>query len=194
MLDSNVFIVEEKGRCLIVDCAVELSKIKEFVGNNKVDGILLTHGHYDHSAYCNEYAREYSCKIYANLNIKQTLLDIEAIYSEKTDIIDDFSKFMFVGDCKLKVGIFDVECISAQGHSVCSECYKIENSLFAGDVLFENGIGRTDLIGSDKEEMLKTLTKLENISFDKVFSGHGNGSDFEAQKKNILIFKRFLSR
>lgn len=194
-IDSNVFIIKNGEHCLIVDCAVGLDKVKEAIGSAKVDGILLTHGHYDHSIFCDDYAKAFNAKIYANENIKQTLSNSEANYSEGQFEMQDFSNFVFIkDDCKLKISEFDVECFSSPGHSKCSECYLIDDNLFAGDVLFENGIGRTDLIGSDKQEMFNTLCKLEKIGFKNVFSGHGGQSDDIIQSKNIAIFKRFLSR
>lgn len=194
-LDSNVFVVEKDNHCIIVDCGANLDKVKQVVGTNVVDGILLTHGHFDHSVYCNEYANFFDTKVYANEKVKATLLDSEANYSEGKLIIDDFSKFVFIKeDCRLKIGDFEVECISAEGHSPCCECYKIDNNLFAGDVLFENGIGRTDLIGSNKQDMIKTISKLDEISYEKVFSGHGGDSDKNMQQKSLAVYKRFLAR
>ncbi|MBO5344794.1 MAG: MBL fold metallo-hydrolase, partial [Clostridia bacterium] len=70
----------------------------------------------------------------------------------------------------------------------------IGDTLFAGDVLFENGIGRVDLIGSSKNDMIDSLGKLEHISYDKVLSGHGEESNKEKQRKNLTIYKRFLTR
>lgn len=195
LLDSNVFIVEKDNHCLIIDCGVEVDIVKHLVSSQVVDGILLTHGHFDHSAHCNEYAKLFNTKIYASEKIKETLTDKDAIYSEDKTIIDDFSNFIFIKeDCKLNLGDFEIECFSAEGHSPCCEYYKIEGTLFAGDVLFENGIGRVDLIGSNKNDMIDSLGKLECISYDKVFSGHGEESNKEKQRKNLTIYKRFLTR
>jgi len=194
-LESNVFVVEKQGHCLIVDSGANLNYVAKVVGDKIVDAVLLTHGHYDHSIYCQQYASRFNSKIYAYINIKDTLSDGEANYSEGNFEINDFSNFVFIEeDCKIKIGVFDVECITSEGHSPCSICYKIGDNLFAGDFLFENGIGRTDLIGSNKKEMIKSLEKFENIDFENVFSGHGDESDKSMQEKNIKLFKRFLTR
>ncbi len=195
ILDSNVFVVEKNGHCLIVDCGAEVEKVASIVGNLSVDGILLTHGHFDHAVYCNEYAKLFGAKIYADVKAVEAMSDSIANYSNGEFALNDFSNIITIyGDKKIKLGEFEIDCISASGHSACSQCYLIAGNLFAGDVLFENGIGRTDLIGSDRKEMIKTLNKLEEIEFDKVFSGHGEESDRTDQLKNISIFKRFLQR
>lgn len=193
--DSNTFVIEKGDEVLIVDAGAELEKVKSFTINKKVVGILLTHGHYDHSAYCNEYAEEFSCPIFAHEKASDTMKNKDAFYGDNGQKMEDFSRFQFTQqDCFLQIGGFNVQCITAEGHSPCCVCYKIDNILFTGDVLFENGIGRTDLVGSNKKSMLSTLIKLDDINFDKVYSGHGGQSTLLAQKKNIAIFKRFLAR
>lgn len=194
-LDSNVFVVKKNGHALIVDCGAEIEKVTGVVGGLKVDAILLTHGHYDHSLYCNEYALQFGAKIYANVEVLKTISDGRANYSEGKLIINDYSNIISIeSDEKMKLGEFAVETFSAPGHSPCCQCYLIDGNLFAGDVLFENGVGRTDLLGSDKQKMIETLSKIEKVDFDKVFSGHGDESDRTEQLKNISIFKRFLTR
>ena len=194
-LQSNTFVLIKENHALIVDCGANIEDVKQIVLNKKVDGILLTHGHYDHSRFCNEYAKTFSCKIYASDKIVKTMSDSEALYAEDGRAFDDFANFKFIeDDKKIKIGDFDIECYYCPGHSICSVCYKIDNILFAGDVLFDRSIGRTDLKFSDRKMMYNSLCKLEQITFDSVCSGHGDSSTFNEQKKNIAVYKRFLTR
>ncbi len=195
ILESNTYILKKDGEALIVDCGCTLDKVENAVGENKVVGVLLTHGHYDHSINCNEYAKKFGCKIYANAMVAETVTDFEANYSDDKSVIEDLSNFVFIEkDMTLSLGNFQVECISAPGHCHCCECYLVEGNLFAGDVLFARGVGRMDLKSSSKEDMYSSLLKLEKLDFDKVFSGHGESTLRDAQLKNINIFKKFLSR
>jgi len=192
--DANVFVIEKDNSCLIIDAGATLEKVKNAVNGKKVEAVLLTHGHFDHSLHANDYAKEFNCPVYANKEIPKTMKDKKANYSEDI-VLDDFSHFIFIDeDKKIKTANFEIECFYCPGHSVCCEVYKIEDQLFAGDVLFARGVGRTDLIGSSKEEMYLSLCKLENVKFDTVHSGHDNDSTYEWQQKNIKIFKRFLAR
>ena len=194
-LDAHVYVLKKDKQCLIIDSGASLEDIKRVIGDCKVMGILLTHGHFDHSCYCLDYAKEFNCNIYANENIKITLTDPKAIYSEDYSTIEDFSQFEIIKEDKtLTLGDFEVNCYYCPGHSLCSECYVIDGVLFAGDVLFENGIGRTDLKYGNKQDMYNSLCKLESITFEKVYSGHGEESDYQFQMKNIKVFKRFLTR
>lgn len=195
-LEANVYVLtNDKNESLIIDSGATVQDVKSAVGSSKVVAILLTHGHYDHSAFANEYAKFFDCPIYASNHIKQTMTDGEAIYSEDHSTINDFSRFVFIeDDQKLKLGGFEIDCFYTPGHSVCCECYLIENNLFAGDVLFNGGIGRTDLKFSSKKQMISSLNKLGSVKFETAFSGHGEQSDYDFQMKNIKIFTKFLTR
>lgn len=195
LLRSNTFIIENDENAILIDCGCDLQKVKENIGDKKVVAIFLTHGHYDHSFYCKDYAREFNVPIYASEFIKETLMDPKANYSDGQFSLKDFNEFVFLkNDQDFHVGNFEVKSFWSPGHSKCCQVYLIEGLMFAGDVLFENCVGRVDLIGSSKKDMLKTLDKLENISFKKLYSGHGDESNCLTQQKNIKLFKRFLSR
>lgn len=195
LLESNTFILENDDECLVIDCGCELEAVKDVVGNKKVMGILLTHGHFDHSAHCNEYASYFNCKLYASEEIKATLTDKIAIYNEDYSIIKDISKFIYVKDEEnLKLGGFDIKCYAFPGHCPCAMGFLIDNNLFAGDFLFAKSFGRVDLKNGNKEEMLASLNKLENIDFETLYSGHGEESTKEDQLRNLKLYKRFLTR
>lgn len=195
LLDSNTFVLEKGENVLIIDCGCGLDRVKKNVGNKTVVGIFLTHGHYDHALYCNEYAKYFNCNIYANEKIKNTISNAVAFYSKDGSVINDFSHFKFLKeDCLIELDDFKVDCYSFAGHSPCCEGYVIENNLFAGDFLFAKSFGRVDFINSNKHDMLKSFEKVKDIEFDKVYSGHGEESTKEQQLRNLQLYRRFLTR
>lgn len=193
-LDANVFLVEKDGHLVIIDSGASLEKILPFVKGKKVEGVCLTHAHFDHALHCQEYAKEFGCKIYVNEHGKEILQEHEKNYSNDFEI-KDFSLFEFIAnDGKLRLGNFEIEYFYTPGHSPCAVCYKIDQDLFAGDTLFSNSIGRTDLYKSNKQQMISSLEKLDKINFLHCYSGHGEMSDYARQKRNIKVFIRFLQR
>ncbi len=194
-MDANVFVIIENDNALIIDSGAKLEDVKKVVGSRKVLATLITHGHFDHAYYADAYAKEFGCPIYIHNNGKATLSSPESNYAEDGFVINDFSNFKFLEDSgELNLPPFKVKYFSTKGHSKCSICYQIGEDLFAGDTLFSNGIGRTDLVGSSKVEMIKSLDKLSSLTFATTHSGHGEDSDFARQKRNIALFKRFLTR
>ena len=193
-LESNTFVLKNEDEVLIIDTGATLKQIQEVVGNGKVVGILLTHGHFDHAFYAPQIAQHFNCKIYAASAAKENLSDPEKNYGENFKI-EDFSNFVFLrSEKELSLGSFKINIFSLPGHSKCSLGFLIDDVLFAGDVVFNKGIGRTDLYGGDKKEMLSSLKLIQHLNFRTLASGHGENSTAESQARNLQSFIRFLSR
>jgi 3-phenylpropionate/trans-cinnamate dioxygenase ferredoxin reductase subunit len=74
----------------------------------------------------------------------------------------------------VSVGDVAVRLIHTPGHTPGSQCFLVEGCLVAGDTLFLQGCGRTDLPGSDPAQMYESLTtRLAQVPDDAVlFPGH----------------------
>ena len=72
------------------------------------------------------------------------------------------------------VGEIPITLIHTPGHTPGSQCFLVDGHLVAGDTLFLNGCGRTDLPGSDPEQMYYSLTqRLADVPDDAVlYPGH----------------------
>ncbi|MEK9169270.1 MAG: MBL fold metallo-hydrolase, partial [Patescibacteria group bacterium] len=83
---------------------------------------------------------------------------------------------------KLQVTSFKLQILSSPGHTPGSCCFYFpeENSLFTGDTLFKEGIGRTDLSYSSKDDLKKSLKKIFELPKETiVYSGHGEDTILE---------------
>ena len=87
----------------------------------------------------------------------------------------------------MRAGELDVTLIHTPGHTPGSQCFLVDGRLISGDTLFLEGCGRTDLPGSDPEEMYRTLTeRLSQISDDTVlFPGHFYSRDPSASMGDV---------
>ncbi len=74
----------------------------------------------------------------------------------------------------VKVGEVEIELVATPGHTPGSQCFLVDGRLVAGDTLFLEGCGRTDLPGSDPAQMYESLTtRLARVPDDTVlFPGH----------------------
>ena len=66
----------------------------------------------------------------------------------------------------------EIKIIKAPGHTEHDTCFLYEDVLFSGDVLFHNGIGRTDFPESSHKDMIKSLEKLKKINYKILCPGH----------------------
>lgn len=163
-LQTNCYIISQNNHVLIIDPGDNYNKIIKVVGNRIIDGIVITHYHFDHIGALKEFNLS---KVFDRNNL-----------SEGTNIIDNF---------KFKV-------IYTPGHkedSISLYFDKIK-SLFVGDFIFLNSIGRTDLPGGNMDDMLNSLLKTSSFDNDvTIYPGHGKSTTFEYERQNNIYF-RFL--
>ena len=71
-------------------------------------------------------------------------------------------------------GEIPIELLHTPGHTPGSQCFLVDNRLVAGDTLFLEGCGRTDLPGGDAALLYQSLTQtLAKVPDDAVlFPGH----------------------
>ena len=198
LYESNTFVLENNDEVLIVDAGATLEEVKKCVGDKKVVGILLTHGHFDHSYYISSYIEEFKTKAYASKFAKEYLADHKKNYSSDFGLnmnMQDFKNFVFLENSgSIKIGSFLVEFGQLGGHSKSDMSFKVGEYLFVGDVIIGRGIGRMDLYGGSKAEMLKSLKILANVEYETMCCGHEENRTKEAQDKVISTYIKFLSR
>ena len=85
-----------------------------------------------------------------------------------------------------KLGNLEIRSILSPGHSRGSICFLIRDALFSGDVLFYRQVGRTDLLGGSKEDIIYSVQRLyrELPKTTKVYPGHGGYTDIGLEKRN----------
>ena len=138
-------------------------------------GALVTHYHPDHvggsmAGFSIEGVREL-------LDLAPVPVHVQADEREwvakVTDTGDDDLVTHTSGDV-VTVGAIPIELIHTPGHTPGSQCFLVDNRLVAGDTLFLEGCGRTDLPGGDSRALYESLTqKLAKVPDDAVlFPGH----------------------
>ena len=176
---TNCYIIwaENSDRCAIIDPGYEPDTILTQVGRmgKTVDAILLTHGHFDHVGGVKTIADTTGCKVFLctdDLAMPQQFTAGALLY---TNTYKD-------GDV-LELAGLTIQVLHTPGHTMGSVCLLVEDSLFAGDTLFRESCGRTDLPGGNWADMLKSLRRLKTLpDHIKVFSGHGPSSNIGEEK------------
>ena len=104
-----------------------------------------------------------------------------------------FQPQFFLDEGDLTVNGMDFEIFHTPGHSPGSiSIYWIEKkALFTGDLIFKNGIGRTDLPGGNGNELKESIKRLKTLDVEYLLSGHGDvifGK--QAVEQNFEIIER----
>lgn len=162
LYQANAYVLKKDLEVLIVDPGARADKIKFAVGEHeKVLGILLTHGHFDHISAVDELVSAYGCPVFVHSEDKELLRSPEHNYSQ-TKKVKLTSPITLFQD-NMMIGTFDIQIMHAPGHTAGSVLIRIDNHLFTGDVLFCGGIGRTDLYSGNDQDMKRSLKMIRSI-------------------------------
>jgi glyoxylase-like metal-dependent hydrolase (beta-lactamase superfamily II) len=165
-----------KRETIIVDPAYAVSELMDIAKQDDMNvvGALATHYHADHVG---------GSMMGFNIEGASTLLQLadipihvqtdEAPWIQRTTGVATDSLVLHQSGDKVAVGEIEINLLHTPGHTPGSQCFLVENMLIAGDTLFLEGCGRTDLPGSNPEQMFESLQLLSKLDDDViVYPGH----------------------
>ncbi len=193
--ENNSYLLLKNDHCLIIDPSNYDLEISKFVkaNNYKVDGIILTHGHYDHLCCSYFLACLFNCKIYIDETEKIVLqkYNCSQLFQQKhIDFLKDENKYIFKNNSIWKIKNFDLKIINTSGHTIGSICIKYENYWFTGDTLFFDSIGRDDLPTGNRLSLMNSIELLTHTIDDNdiVLPGHGPTNKLFKEIKKVNPF------
>ncbi len=161
---------------LVIDPAYAVSELLDIVKQDdmKVIGALATHYHADHvGGSMMGLNIEGAAKLLQLTDIPIHIQTDEAPWIQRTTGIQQDSLQLHTSGDKITVGEIEVTLLHTPGHTPGSQCFLVKNMLVAGDTLFLEGCGRTDLPGSNSEQMYESLQLLGKLDDDVVvYPGH----------------------
>ena len=183
---ENTYVLYDDSRsCVIIDPGCnnsnERSQLTSFIETNKLTPayVINTHCHIDH-VLGNRYITEtYDIPLYAHEGEVPVLASCEMVaqmYGIPYDPSPTIDHFIKQGEA-LSFGNTSLEVFYTPGHSPASVSLYHKNTatLIAGDVLFRQSIGRTDLPGGDFNTLIQSIKSQLFILPDEtvVYPGHG---------------------
>lgn len=194
-LQNNSYILfsEETQQVVIIDPSDGIMPVLKTssLDPQNIGAILITHAHFDHILGCIPL-------LDANSDIKIFIhpldLDLWKVgggaaligmqvppLPEPTNLLEDKTEISF-SDIHLDV-------LHTPGHSpghVCFYCQE-KNTVFCGDLIFRNGIGRTDRPGGSYPTLINSIqTRILTLPAETLlYPGHGPATSVEAESKNF---------
>jgi len=134
---------------------------------DKIDLVIVTHGHPDHIEAVQQFEKPTLCAM--NQGEHTFIKDIAGNYFKIPE--PDF----FLGEGDLTIGDITFQVIVTPGHSPGSVClyWPEQKVLFTGDVIFNRGIGRTDLPGGDSKLLKESIKSISKLDVEYLLPGHG---------------------
>ncbi len=180
---------DDKGNTVVFDPCERGEEIYAYLKEQSLNlsAVIITHAHFDHIYGLTDLINAskndgkdvpvyiHSCDAPAMMSEQKNLsAPLFRTPYEYTGILNELSD----GDV-VTVGEMTFRVLHTPGHTEGSACYvnSEEKVIFAGDVLFEGSIGRTDFPGGDITKMRQSLSKLMELDDSyRVYSGHGEST------------------
>lgn len=174
-----VYLIGDRstGEAVIVDPAYAVQELLDTLEADgmALTGVLATHYHPDHvGGQMAGWSLEGISALLDRVQVPIHLQKEELPWVERTTGVGEADLVGHDSGDVVKVGALEVELIHTPGHTPGSQCFLVDGRLVAGDTLFLEGCGRTDLPGADPVAMYESLhTRLARVPDDTVlFPGH----------------------
>ncbi len=166
------------GECVVVDPAYAPRDLVEVAAADgmRLVGALATHYHADHVG-----GSLFGHRLVGVRELLEVLPEpvpvhvqrAEAPWVARTTGLGEGELAVHDPGDTITVGEVEVTCLHTPGHTPGSQCFLVGGRLVAGDTLFLDGCGRTDLPGSDPDAMYDSLARLARLPDDViVYPGH----------------------
>lgn len=199
---ENTYVIYDKtGECVVIDpgCNSDAERA-DLLGqleqhNLKPVRLINTHCHIDH-VFGNKFiADKYNLPLEIHrgeIPVLEAVPMVCKMYGVPYTPSPDPEKFIEEGDI-IRFGETSLETLFTPGHSPASISFYCKESDFviAGDVLFMQSIGRTDLPGGNFDTLINSIrTKLFPLGdTTKVYPGHGPATTIGYEKVNNPVLK-----
>ena len=188
--NNNYLLIDEDSKeAALIDCTDYISELgavlKEY--DAKLKYILLTHGHFDHIMGVPKIKQEFGTKVYLHKDDKELVdksdefmisVGMQPFEHPEIDKYIDENEEIYLGKNKIRV-------IHLPGHTQGGVGYLVDGMLFAGDSIFLESVGRTDLPGGNHKQLIESIkNKIFSLDGDTIlYVGHGTNTTVEHEKK-----------
>ncbi len=157
--------------------------------------ILLTHGHFDHIGGVKQVKDDTGAKLYIHEEdadkLSSNRRNLAVLVGDK--IAPAEPDVLLHGGETLEIAGLSIRVLHTPGHTKGGVCYVVESekTIFAGDTLFRNSVGRTDFPGGNLDEIHHSVVDvLFALDGDyAVYCGHEESTTLDYERENNPILR-----
>lgn len=140
-----------------------------------IDVVVCTHPHPDHIEAARFFAPAAAITMHAEAwqMVQQTASFLGV---GPTRELEALTPAFFLQEGSLRLASLDLQVYHTPGHAPGSIClyWPARKALFCGDLIFREGIGRTDLPGGDGAQLKTSILRMAALDVELVLTGHGD--------------------
>ena len=204
--ENTYVLYNELKEAIIIDpgcyTRIEEKVLTDFIRKENLKPILLlnTHCHLDH-VFGNNYVSEtYGLTAHIHPN-EQIVLDrlpeAAAKWGVPTDAYKGPIQYIQEGEM-IQFGTDQFKVLLTPGHSPGSVCFyhAEQDFMIGGDLIFKDGVGRTDLPGANPSDLIKSIREQIFPLPDSltIYSGHGPATTWGREKEYNPYIKHIRSQ
>lgn len=197
--NSNCFLIDGSKRILIDPGHRALFQhVEQGLGAlnltlEDIDVVLCTHAHPDHIEAVQQ-VRGGGVKFglhQAEWELIQAMAP--AVQGAGKSLLEAYQPDFFLQEGDLQIGDTALQVLHTPGHSPGSVCFysAADKVLVTGDLIFKDGVGRTDLPGGDGQQLKQSLEKIAGLSAEYMLPGHG---PYISGEKNVAVNNERIGR
>nr|WP_255695700.1 MBL fold metallo-hydrolase [Rhodohalobacter sp. 614A] len=198
---ENTYLLTENDHAILIDPGFyDEREFRSFKGELEDSGeellaVCLTHAHVDHILGLHKVLKEFDIPVYLN----HSDLYLWNNFEQQSKIFGlssggfDFTPESLEEQKGFTLGNFEFDVIYTPGHSPdhVSLYFEKEDLLIAGDVIFHNSVGRTDLYKGEFDLLASSIREKLYALPDttSVYPGHGPATTIGREKKHNAFVK-----
>lgn len=180
IFDSTTWLLSDTDEDLVwlVDCG-DWNCLKNRIGGRRIEGVLLTHAHFDHIYGLPQLLEQYpDCKIFTNevgrFTMASDRLNLSKYHGNSVVVDESRVCVCMEGDA---VSLFKdtvAAVFETPGHHPSCLAYIVNNYMFTGDAYIPGMKVVTNLPGSDKVRAAESVERILRLAEGKaICPGHG---------------------
>jgi hydroxyacylglutathione hydrolase len=180
--NCNTFIMKNEKAVCMVDPGHEAFLPRLFksmeddgISEDEITSVILTHGHPDHMEGA-RVLREKGAKVGIHRDEEAFLKEVGPYFAQMMGMdMPDLSFDFYLQEGELEVGGERFRVIETPGHSPGSVSlfWEETKAFFSGDLIFAQGVGRTDFPGGDGALLKKSILRCRKLGASILLPGHG---------------------
>jgi hydroxyacylglutathione hydrolase len=179
-IGTNCYVVRESAsstEAVVVDPSGDVVELRLLLARlgAQCDGILVTHGHWDHLVGVAELAEGTGAPVHMSEGERSLLEDPSRFTPSGVTVPPYTPDVLLHGGETIDLAGMTFDVLAVPGHSPVHLAYHADGAVFSGDVLFAGSVGRTDLPGADWDTLFDSIRTLVEAYPPEtvVYPGHG---------------------